>query len=175
MPRKKPAGPRATPAREQPAAAETPRRAPRKRVGKGGGEARSGPAPRQRGHRSIVTKRDQQAYRKRLEAELAELNSQRDDLEEATNASMAEAAGEVGFDEEYADAGSYTFERERDLSLVGNVKDLIEKVKHALARIDDGSYGRCEACGKPIEADRLDALPYATLCLADARLRGRLR
>jgi RNA polymerase-binding transcription factor DksA len=174
MARKKPASPRATPAREQPAAAGPPRGVARKRAGKTGA-ASSGPAPRQRGHRSIVTKRDQQAYRKRLEAELAELKGQRDDLEEATNMSMAEAAGEVGFDEEWADAGSYTFERERDLSLVGNVKDLIEKVRHALARIDDGSYGRCEACGQPIEADRLDALPYATLCLADARLRGRLR
>jgi DnaK suppressor protein len=133
------------------------------------------PAPRRRGHRSIVTKRDLQAYRRRLEGELAELTGQRDELEEATGASMAEASGEVGFDEEYADAGSYTFERERDLSLVDNVKDLIQKVEHALARIADGSYGRCEACGKPIEAERLDALPYATLCLADARRRVRLR
>jgi DnaK suppressor protein len=134
------------------------------------------PAPRRRGHRSVVTKRDLLAYRKRLEGELAELTTQRDDLEEATGgASLAEASGEVGFDEEYADAGSYTFERERDLSLVDNVKDLIHKVEHALARIDDGSYGRCEVCGKPIEAERLDALPYTTLCLADARRRVRLR
>ncbi|HET6748590.1 MAG TPA: TraR/DksA C4-type zinc finger protein [Actinomycetes bacterium] len=133
------------------------------------------PAPRRRGHGSIVTKRDLQAYRKRLEAELAELTTQRDDLEEATGVSLAEASGEVGFDEEFPDAGSYTFERERDLSLVDNVKDLIHKVEHALARIDDGSYGRCEVCGKPIEAERLDALPYTTLCLADARRRVRLR
>jgi RNA polymerase-binding transcription factor len=139
------------------------------------GPSAAAPAPRRRGHRSIVTKRDLQAYRKRLEGELAELTTQRDDLEEATGASMAEASGEVGFDEEYADAGSYTFERERDLSLVDNVKDLIQKVEHALARIDDGSYGRCEVCGKPIEAERLDALPYTTLCLADARRRVRLR
>jgi RNA polymerase-binding protein DksA len=137
--------------------------------------AGAAPAPRRRGHRSIVTKRDLQAYRRRLEGELAELTGQRDELEEATGASMAEASGEVGFDEEPADAGSYTFERERDLSLVDNVKDLIQKVEHALARIADGSYGRCEACGKPIEAERLDALPYATLCLADARRRVRLR
>jgi DnaK suppressor protein len=133
------------------------------------------PAPRQRGHRSLVTKRDLVSYRKRLEAELAELQGQRADLEESTGASMADATGEVGFDEEYADAGSFTFERERDLSLVDNVKDLIEKVQHALTRIDDGSYGRCEACGKPIEAERLDALPYTTLCLDDARRRARPR
>lgn len=121
-------------------------------------------APRARGHRSLVTKRDLQAYRRRLEAELAELEGQRAELEESVGAS-----DEVGFDEEFADTGSFTFARERDLSLAGNARDLIDKVEHALARIDAGGFGRCEACGGPIEAERLDALPYATLCLADAR------
>jgi DnaK suppressor protein len=133
------------------------------------------PAPRRRGHRSLVTKRDLVAYRRRLEAELAELHGQRDDLEASTAASLADATGEVGFDEEFADAGSFTFQRERDLSLVGNAKDLIEKVEHALARIEAGSFGRCEVCGSAIEAERLDALPYATLCLTDARRRVRPR
>jgi DnaK suppressor protein len=129
-------------------------------------------APRARGHRSLVTKRDLQTYRRRLEAELAELHGQRADLEESTEASLA---GEVGFDEEFADTGSFTFERERDLSLADNAKDLIDKVEHALARIDSGRFGRCEACGGAIEAERLDALPYATLCLADARRQARPR
>src|SRR5215211_7073700 len=115
-------------------------------------------APRPRGHRSLVTKRDLQAYRRRLEAELEELRGQRADLEESTGASLADATGEVGFDEEFADTGSFTFQRERDLS-----------------RIDAGSFGRCETCGAAIEAERLDALPYATLCLADARQRMRPR
>jgi DnaK suppressor protein len=132
-------------------------------------------APRPRGHRSLVTKRDLQAYRRRLEAELTELQGQRAELEESAEASLADATGEVGFDEEFADTGSFTFERERDLSLVDNAKDLIDKVEHALARIDHGGFGRCEACGRAIEAERLDALPYATLCLADARQRVRLR
>jgi DnaK suppressor protein len=132
-------------------------------------------APRPRGHRSLVTKRDLQAYRRRLEAELDELQGQRADLEESTGASLADATGEVGFDEEFADTGSFTFARERDLSLVGNAKDLIDKVEHALARIDAGGFGRCEACGAAIEVERLDALPYATLCLADARRRMRPR
>ena len=131
--------------------------------------------PRPRGHRSLVTKRDLQAYRRRLEAELDELRGQRADLEESTGASLADATGEVGFDEEFADTGSFPFARERDLSLVGNAKDLIDKVEHALARIDAGSFGRCEACGAAIEAERLDALPYATMCLADARQRMRPR
>ena len=132
-------------------------------------------APRPRGHRSLVTKRDLLAYRRRLEAELAELRAQRADLEESTGASLADATGEVGFDEEFADTGSFTFARERDLSLAGNARDLIDKVEHALARIDAGGFGRCEACGGPIEAERLDALPYATVCLVDARRRVRPR
>jgi DnaK suppressor protein len=132
-------------------------------------------APRPRGHRSLVTKRDLQAYRKRLEAELAELEGQRAELEESVGASLVDATGEVGFDEEFADTGSFTFARERDLSLAGNARDLIDKVEHALARIDAGGFGRCEACGGPIGAERLDALPYTTLCLADARQRVRLR
>jgi DnaK suppressor protein len=132
-------------------------------------------APRARGHRSLVTKRDLQAYRKRLEAELAELEGQRAELEESVGASLADATGEVGFDEEFADTGSFTFARERDLSLAGNARDLIDKVEHALARIDAGGFGRCETCGGPIEAERLDALPYATLCLADARRQARPR
>jgi DnaK suppressor protein len=94
---------------------------------------------------------------------------------QAGPAGLPDATGEVGFDEEFADAGSFTFERERDLSLVDNARDLIGKVEHALGRIEAGSFGRCEACGGAIEAERLDALPYATLCLADARRRVRPR
>jgi DnaK suppressor protein len=134
--------------------------------------AAAGVAPRARGHRSLVTKRDLQAYRRRLAAELAELQGQRADLEESTGAGPADA-GAVGSGEELAGTGGFTFER--DLSLVGGTRDLIDKVEHALARIDGGRFGRCEACGGPIEAERLDALPYATLCLADARQRARPR
>src|SRR5829696_1130532 len=120
-------------------------------------------APRARGHRSLVTMRDLQAYRRRLEAELAELEGQRAKLEESIGSNLVD------------DTGSFTFARERDLSLAGNAKDLIDKVEHALGRIDAGGFGRCEACGGPIEAERLDALPYATLCLADARRQARPR
>ncbi len=118
--------------------------------------------------------RDLQSFRRRLEEELTMLTGRYAGLEAAT-ASDSDAAGELGFGDELADAGSYTFDRERDLSLVGNLRDLIQKVQTALARIDEGSFGRCEVCGEPIEAERLDALPYTTLCLADARRRSRIR
>jgi DnaK suppressor protein len=112
------------------------------------------------------------AYRLRLHAELDELVALAHDLEEAADVG---ASGEVGFDEEFADAGTITFERERDLSLSQNAHDLIEKIERALDRMDQGTYGCCAACGEPIEPDRLDALPYAQHCLADARRRARLR
>lgn len=121
-----------------------------------------------------ITARDLRGFRLRLEDELQALCGRRDGLEAASASSLA-SAGEVGFAEQHADAGSFAFERERELSLVGNLRDLIEKVEAALGRIDDGSFGRCENCGEAIEAERLDALPYATLCLDDARRRSRAR
>jgi DnaK suppressor protein len=111
-------------------------------------------------------------FRRRLTAERDQLLAQAHDLEEAADVA---ATGEVGFDEEYADAGTVTFERERDLSLSQNARDLIEKIERALERMDQGTFGRCQACGQPIEPERLDALPYATYCLVDARRRVRLR
>ena len=114
--------------------------------------------------------------RERLQAELADVRAQFADIEEASFSSdQSELSGEVAFDEEYADAGSATFEREKDLSISNNLRDLMEKIERALARIDAGSYGLCERCGRPIEKARLKALPYAALCLADKQAEERVR
>ena len=137
--------------------------------------ATSGPAGGRPEPGTVVAEDDLRRYRERLQAELDELTVQAEELEQAANANTPGGSGEVGFDEEFPDAGSYTFERERDLSLSNNARDLIVKIQHALTRIDRGTFGTCEACGGPIEPERLDALPYATLCLADARRQVRLR
>ena len=52
------------------------------------------------------------------------------------------------------------------MSLANNARDMLEQVEHALARIDDGTYGVCESCGKAIGKYRLQAFPRATLCRA---------
>jgi DnaK suppressor protein len=83
--------------------------------------------------------------------------------------------GEVGLDDDFADAGSATFERERDLSIQNNIRDLIDQISRALQRIDDGTYGTCERCGKPIDAARLKALPHALLCMDCKRREERAR
>ena len=69
-----------------------------------------------------------------------------------------------GAGDDQADAGSKTFEREHEMSLANNARDMLDQVEHALARIDDGTYGVCETCGKPIGKFRLQAFPRATLC-----------
>ena len=78
-----------------------------------------------------------------------------------------------GVDDESADAGTATFEREKELSIEQNVRDLLQKIDRALKRIDDGTYGICERCGKPIEKARIKALPYVDLCIKDAQARSR--
>ena len=123
-----------------------------------------------------LTKKEIQELKERLLEERRDLQSQLDELEESTFATnQSELTGEMGFDEEYADAGTATFERERDLSLVNNVRDLIQRIDKALAKIDEGTYGLCDRCGKPIEKLRLKALPYANLCIKDKQAEERVR
>ena len=123
-----------------------------------------------------VTKKELDDLKQRLIAERKDLAAQYTELEESTFATnQSELTGEMGFDEEYADAGTATFERERDLSLVNNLRDLMERIDKALAKMEEGSYGLCDRCGRPIEKLRLKALPYANLCLKDKQAEERVR
>jgi len=112
--------------------------------------------------------------KKRLLEEKAELEEQLEAIEEASfAASQSEMTGEVGFDDENADAGTFTFERERDLSIENNIRDLLRKIDSALQRISKGTFGFCDRCGKPIEKARVRALPYVDLCIKDAQAQAR--
>ena len=98
-----------------------------------------------------------------------ELHSERERLLEeiaTTEEGLADLIRDSGdgAGDDQADAGSKTFEREHEMSLANNARDMLEQVDHALARIADGSYGVCESCGKPIGKYRLQAFPRATLC-----------
>jgi RNA polymerase-binding transcription factor len=120
------------------------------------------------------TKKELTELRHRLQEERAELQRQAAEIEESSfRTPQSELTGEVSFDEEYADAGTATFERERDLSLTNNIKDLLEKIDRALERIVQGTYGLCARCGRPIEKARIRALPYATLCIKDKQAEER--
>jgi RNA polymerase-binding transcription factor DksA len=91
-------------------------------------------------------------------------------------ASLTEATGELlsgSADNHMADTATETYERELDEGLEEDARGQLRQVENALARIDADVYGKCEACGKDIPADRLEAVPWTTLCIDDARRLGR--
>ena len=126
--------------------------------------------------RAVLTDKEIKELKQRLIEERQDLQRQYEEIEESSfSTDQTELTGEMGFDEEYADAGTATFERERDLSLVNNLRDLMERIDKALAKIAEGTYGLCDRCGKPIEKARIKALPYANLCLKDKQAEERVR
>lgn len=123
---------------------------------------------------SKLTKQELGDLRVRLEEERTQLETQLTTIvEESFAASQSDMSGDVGLDDESADAGTATFEREKDLSIENNVRDLLQKIERALRRMDEGSYGVCDICGKPIEKARVKALPYVDLCIKDAQAQSR--
>ena len=74
-----------------------------------------------------------------------------------------------------ADLGSDNFEQELTLSLVGSEKEVLDKIEFALERITEGSYGKCEECGKRIPESRLEAIPYTAVCVQCAALQEQQR
>ncbi len=102
--------------------------------------------------------------RDKLAAEVADLRVEIDKAESDIADRLSDAVGDAGDDQ--ADAGAKTFEREQELALTHNARELLAQSDRALSRIDDGSYGSCESCGEPIGKARLQAFPRATLCVA---------
>ncbi|GDX24387.1 hypothetical protein LBMAG10_10520 [Actinomycetes bacterium] len=92
----------------------------------------------------------------RLRAELVFAEAQAEDL-------LQDSGDGAGDDQ--ADAGAKTFEREHEISLVYNARDMVMQTEHALDRITAGSYGKCEDCGNAIGKARLQVFPRATLCM----------
>jgi RNA polymerase-binding protein DksA len=104
------------------------------------------------------------------------LESERDRLLHAVQAvhhdgSLLEETGDlaIGSGDHIADSATETYLREIDGGLEENAEHLLVEIDAALGRIDDGSYGLCSVCGRPIGEERLEAVPYATLCIDDKR------
>ena len=92
----------------------------------------------------------------RLQQELALVEAEMDEL-------ISESGEGAGDDQ--ADSGTKTFEREHEMSLVINARDMVLQTERALDRIDSKSYGNCEECGNAIGKARLQVFPRATLCM----------
>ena len=115
-----------------------------------------------------------QGEKRWTETEIAELLDQlateaaalRADIERAESdiaSRLGDAVGDAGDDQ--ADVGAKTFEREHELALTHNARELLAQNERAIARIESRTYGTCESCGEPIGKARLQAFPRATLCV----------
>jgi DnaK suppressor protein len=110
------------------------------------------------------TGRELAAVRQELEAEADGLREDISSAESQIAARLSDAVGDAGDDS--ADAGAKTFEREHELALTENARELLAQTERVLAKIEGGTYGVCESCGEPIGKARLQAFPRATLCVA---------
>ncbi len=99
---------------------------------------------------------DLRAEVERLRADVASADTALADL-------LRDASDGAGDDQ--ADAGSKNFEREHEMSIAANARDMLVQSERALARIAAGTYGGCESCGEPIGKARLQVFPRATLCM----------
>ncbi len=97
-------------------------------------------------------KKQLKAEQKRLKAELNELP-------------VDNGGTPIGYSTHQADDATMAFEQAKGLTMRWTTERLLSQVEQALARFDDGTYGVCANCGQPIDVARLEALPYALLCL----------
>lgn len=106
-----------------------------------------------------------------LDEVLTELHEHRDrlvkmiDLQERELSGLMKDSGD-GAGQDQADVGATSFERDHELTLVNQKRDMLAQIDRALERIDAGTYGICESCGEPIGKMRVMAFPRATLCLS---------
>lgn len=123
-----------------------------------------------RGRTSTGTRRrklELKVFRDLLHAERDRLTKELEEIENRTSrrGRLDAAVEEQDFDENPGDAASETLERGTELALERNIVDLLEQIQLSLSKIEDGSYGVCDYCGRAIAERRLKALPYATLCI----------
>jgi len=101
--------------------------------------------------------------RRRLEEEIDVARREVRETEDALAERLTDPVDGAGDDP--ADAGAKTFQREHDLALAYNTRDLLSKSERAIERMDAGTYGVCESCSRAIGKARLEAFPRATLCV----------
>jgi DnaK suppressor protein len=119
-----------------------------------------------------VTTIDTAQYRKRLEEERARLTHAVDFLEKENPGSVSEELGELaegGTDNHLGDTATAMYDRELDEGLEEGAHQTLIEIDAALRRIEAGTFGSCEVCGKPISPERLVAIPWARLCIDDQR------
>ena len=118
-----------------------------------------------------MTDIDTSQYRARLLEEQERLVQAVDFLERENPGSIADELGDfiTSGDENLGDTATATYDRELDESLEEGAQQTLAAISDALRKIEDGTYGTCDVCGKPIAPGRLAAIPWARLCIDDQR------
>jgi RNA polymerase-binding protein DksA len=118
---------------------------------------------------------DVETFRPMLEQERERIRNQIAHLHENNSKSMEDEVGELtrGLDNHLGDMASVTFDRELDEGLEEGAQQMLQQIERALEKIEDGTYGTCERCGREIGEERLRARPWALLCIDDQRLADR--
>ncbi|WP_063886684.1 TraR/DksA family transcriptional regulator [Streptomyces aureus] len=109
--------------------------------------------------------------RDELQSEVLRLRSELAHSQEELTGLMRDSGDGAGDDQ--ADTGTKNITREHELALAANAREMLEQTEHALERLDAGTYGLCEVCGKPIGKARMQAFPRATLCVEDKQRQER--
>jgi RNA polymerase-binding protein DksA len=116
-----------------------------------------------------------EAIKQRLLEERERVFKEISELDADLSKSLEDTSGESPYDQHMAETATATLDREIDLTLQENAKATLGKIDRALHKLEDGSYGQCDKCGKPIGKGRLEIAPYATLCVDCKRLEERSR
>ena len=111
---------------------------------------------------------DKATASRRLEEERTRLQGIRDGLQREQDEGSSETGGELSsVDQHPGDSGTETFEMEKNVSLLEQVEDELQEIEAAFQRLDRGTYGSCQACGRPIGDARLEAMPATRFCVED--------
>ena len=117
---------------------------------------------------------DTDHFRKLLLEERRRVAAAIENLQEDHAGTLSDEAGEeTAYDNHLADTATETYDRELDYSLEENSEHVLAEIDAALKRIEDGTYGICTNRGEQIPVERLEARPYATLCIECQRERER--
>ncbi|GIL34085.1 TraR/DksA C4-type zinc finger protein [Phycicoccus sp. DTK01] len=158
---------KATPAKKAPAKKAATKAVPAKKAT----PAKKAPAKKAATAASLPVRGDESPW---TAAELREVRRELEHDAEQLRTEIAHAASDLvhlmrdsgdGAGDDQADAGAKTYEREQEISLANNAREMLDQTEHALERLANGTYGTCESCGNPIGKMRLQAAPRATLCM----------
>jgi RNA polymerase-binding protein DksA len=108
-------------------------------------------------------------FKSLLEEERGRVVAAIENLHRENPGSMEDETDETPHDNHLADMATITYDREMSYSLEENSEHVLAAIDAALRRIEEGTYGICDRCGKPIGEERLEAVPWVTLCIDDKR------